>query len=334
MANDRPIFVVGCPRSGTTMLGLMIHAHPRLAMPPESRFLIKTWRRRHAFGDLQTDEQRTALADEITRPGSMITELGFRKQQLVDAILDAPPTIGSALGAVFQEYAKAHGKARWGDKRPIYFQEVDVLRRLFPDAQFIHVIRDGRANVESLKRMPWFPHSNVSAMSLWSWAETCMRRNLKRLPADTYHTIRYETLVSDPKPVLQEMCAFLGEDFHEAMLEPHKVTDIIPERKVWHANLKQGINVDRIEAWREGLEPWEIGLMETVLRRKLTRYGYQLSGDGTRPSITSLRRYSYVARHNRTEVSKRWAEEAREARHATYPVAAQLTSGQKALALP
>jgi len=52
VSSDRPIFVVGCPRSGTTMLSLMIHAHPRLAMPPESRFLLKVWRAREKFGDL------------------------------------------------------------------------------------------------------------------------------------------------------------------------------------------------------------------------------------------------------------------------------------------
>ena len=61
MSSDRPIFVVGCPRSGTTMLSLMIHAHPRLAMPPESRFLIKTWRKREKFGDLSTPRMRRSM---------------------------------------------------------------------------------------------------------------------------------------------------------------------------------------------------------------------------------------------------------------------------------
>jgi hypothetical protein len=334
LPNDRPIFVVGCPRSGTTMLGLMIHAHPRLAMPPESRFLIHTWRRRHDFGDLQTEEQRLALADAITRTGSMIRELGLRKKETMEAILEAPPTIGSALGTVFKMYADLHGKARWGDKRPVYFREVDVLRRLFPDAQFIHVIRDGRANVASLKRMPWWHYTSVSAMSMWSQAESCMRRNASKLPADTFHTIRYETLVADPRPVLEEMCAFLEEDFHEAMLEPHKVNNVIPDRKVWHENLKRGVSQDRVESWRTELEPWELGLMETVVRRKLRRQGYEISGAGRRPTMTELRRYAAVARESRSQWSRRWSYEAREARAATYPVAAQLTSRQKALALP
>jgi hypothetical protein len=313
------------------MLGLMIHAHPRLAMPPESRFLVRIWRQRHLYGDLQTEEERTALAADITGAGTQILDLGLRKDSVREAIGNAPPTLGSAIGTVFQEYAKAQGKPRWGDKRPTYFREVAVLRRLFPDAQFIHLIRDGRAAVASLNRMPWFRYSNIHAMAMWSEAEWCMRRDAKELPADTLHTMRYESLVADPRPVLEEMCAFLGEDFHEAMLEPDKVNDVIPERKVWHEALKQGVRQDRVDSWRIELEPWELGLMETVVRRKLRRNGYETSGVGTRPSVAALRRYAFIARRNRYNLRKRWTEEARDAANEVYPVAAQLTSRQREL---
>ena len=157
MTSDRPIFVVGCPRSGTTMLSLMIHAHPRLAMPPETRFLTRTWRKRYDFGDLSTREQHEALADSCVQNGSKVAEMGLNQKAVREKILEGPPTLGSAFGIVFREFAELHGKARWGDKRPIYFQEVDVLMRLFPDAQIVHIVRDRRANVASLKKMPWWP---------------------------------------------------------------------------------------------------------------------------------------------------------------------------------
>ncbi|HYJ77354.1 MAG TPA: sulfotransferase, partial [Actinomycetes bacterium] len=67
MSSDRPVFVVGCPRSGTTLLSLMIHAHPRIAMPPESRFLISTWRERDQWADLSARKQHRRLARSITR---------------------------------------------------------------------------------------------------------------------------------------------------------------------------------------------------------------------------------------------------------------------------
>lgn len=332
MTSDRPIFVVGCPRSGTTMLSLMIHAHPRLAMPPESRFLLRTWRKREKFGDLSTPAQRTALAKACVRTGSKVRDLGLDPDETLEAILAAPPTIGSAFGTIFKLFADKHGAARWGDKRPAYYQEVDVLLRLFPDAQIVHIVRDGRANVASLKKMPWWPYDSIGSMAAWSQAEFCSQRNQRRLPKDVFHVIRYESLVTDPEPVLRELCGFLEEEFHPAMLEPSEVRDVVPEKKTWHVALNQSVNTDRVESWRKDLEPWELGLMETVLRRKLQRWDYRLSGDGARPSPKLVAKYAKDAFERRSAMRKRWAEESREAASATYPVAAQLTSRQVELA--
>ncbi|HEX6936617.1 MAG TPA: sulfotransferase [Actinomycetes bacterium] len=332
MSSDRPIFVVGCPRSGTTMLSLMIHAHPRMAMPPESRFLLRSWRNRKKFGDLSSPEQRMALAKACVRTGSKVRDLGLDPQEVLEAILVAPPTYGSAYGTIFKMFADKHGKARWGDKRPAYYQEVDLLLRLFPDAQIVHIVRDGRANVASLKKMPWWPYDSIGSMAAWSQAEYCSRRNAKRLPADVFHVVRYESLVANPEPVLRDLCRFLEEDFHPSMLEPSEVRDIVPEKKVWHGNLKQSVNTDRVESWRKGLEPWELGLMETVLRRKLKRWDYPLSGAGERPSPKLVAKYAKDAFERRSAMRKRWAEESREAAAGTYPLAAQLTSRQLELA--
>ncbi|MGH8894368.1 MAG: sulfotransferase family protein [Actinomycetes bacterium] len=332
MSSDRPIFVVGCPRSGTTMLSLMIHAHPRLAMPPESRFLLKTWRKRAAYGDLSTDEQRMKLAKACVRTGSKVRDLGLDPEETLEKILAGPPTMGSAFGIIFREFALKHGKERWGDKRPAYYQEVDVLLRLFPDAQIVHIVRDGRANVASLKKMPWWPYDSIGSMAAWSQAEYCARRNQRRLPEDTFHLVRYESLVADPKAVLGDLCDFLEEDFHEAMLEPSEVRAVVPEKKVWHGNLAQSVNTDQVESWRKGLEPWELGLMERVLRRKLLRYEYEISGAGERPSPKLVAKYARDSFERRSAMRKRWAEERREAETTTYPVAARLTTRQLELA--
>jgi hypothetical protein len=332
VSSDRPIFIVGCPRSGTTLLSLMVHAHPRLAMPPETRFLIRTWRHRKQFGDLTDPANHLELARYCVRTGSKVREMGLDPQEIVDNIMLAPPTIGTAFGTIFKMFADAHGAARWGDKRPQYYSEVDVLLRLFPDAQIVHVVRDGRANVESLNRMPWWPYDSLTSMATWSQAEFCSRRNARRLPKDVFHVLRYESLVADPQTVLRELCAFLEEDFDPVMLEPHQVVDVVPERKTWHENLKGSISTDRVESWRTGLEPWEIGLMETVFRRKLKRWGYSISGDGTLPSPKLVAKYVKESFERRSAMRTRWSQESREALEATYPVAAQLTSAQIALA--
>src|SRR3954470_21597612 len=101
MPTDRPIFVVGCPRSGTTMLQLMLHAHPRIALPPENRFVLPAYQRRHRFGDLRDPQRRLRLARWITGT-PQFGDLGLDSDRVVDAIVGAPPTLGSAIGTVFR----------------------------------------------------------------------------------------------------------------------------------------------------------------------------------------------------------------------------------------
>jgi hypothetical protein len=330
VTSDRPVFVVGCPRSGTTLLGLMLHAHPRLAIPPETRFLLPVWRSRARFGDLSTVEQRRALARACAGRGSRVSHLGLDPAVARREVLAAPPTVGSAIGTVFRLFAEAQGAARWGDKRPAYFSEVDVLLRLFPDAQILQIVRDGRANVASLKSMPWWPYDSVASTATWAQAEYCARRNVRRLPRDVFHVVRYESLVADPEPVLRDVCTFLDEELDPAMLEPARVRGVVPHAKTWHARLDEPVSTARVESWRRTLEPWELGLAETVLGRALARCDYPLTGMGRRPGPLMLARYARAIMHRQVAMHARWASERREARSPAYPVAARLTSRQRA----
>src|SRR4051812_27371323 len=99
----RPIFVVGCPRSGTTMLQLMLHAHRRIAIPPETRFLMAAYDARSDFGDLEKEANRLALARWIVdRKQTRFADLGLDGQRIIDEIVAGPPTLGSALGIVLR----------------------------------------------------------------------------------------------------------------------------------------------------------------------------------------------------------------------------------------
>src|SRR5919112_1630386 len=173
MTVDRPIFVVGCPRSGTTMVQLMLHAHPRIAIPPETRFLLTAYWERRRFGDLGRAEGRYALARWIVdRKQTRFADLGLDAEEIVREITAGPGT----LGTVFRGYARRFGKPRWGDKRPAYLQNLDVILRLFPDAQIVHVIRDGRACVASLKEMSWNREDLYGTVAAWARSVDDARR--------------------------------------------------------------------------------------------------------------------------------------------------------------
>src|ERR1700704_4645064 len=104
--SDRPIFIVGCPRSGTTLFRTMLHAHPRIAVPPETRFVMQAYLRRYSIGDVTDPVRREDLARWIVeREESRFSVLQVDGDDVIRQIMEGPPTIGSALGIVFRAYS-------------------------------------------------------------------------------------------------------------------------------------------------------------------------------------------------------------------------------------
>lgn len=304
--SERPIIVLGCPRSGTTLLQLMLHAHPRIAIPPETRFLMAAYDERHRFGDLAAAENRRALARWIVeRKKTRFADLGLDGDQVTEQIVAGPPTLGSALGIVLRAYAARFGKPRWGDKRPGYFQRIPVLLRLFPEAQIVHLIRDGRDCVASLKEMDWYKHDIYHAIATWVEAIDVDEHAARSLPPGCYHRVYYERLIRDPAGELAALCAFLGEEFDPAMCDPAAVAAVaLPPRKTWHARARGAVSTARSGTWRERLAPPEIALCEAAAGERLRRHGYEL-GPAPRPPVADYARYLRVAAHRRLAAYKR-----------------------------
>lgn len=280
----------------------MLHAHPRIAIPPETRFTLRAYDLRRQFGDLGEPAGRRKLAEFITGPGNSFGDLGLDADTVIEEIVAGPATLGSAVGCVFRGYAARFGKIRWGDKRPAYLLNMDILLWMFPDAQIIHIIRDGRDCVASMKDQPWH-HGGVNhAISQWRRGMQAGWRASKRLRSDQYFEIFYEQLVADPENQLRKLCDFIGEEFVPAMAEPSQVAAVaVPARKKWHALTHGEVTTGRIGSWQQRLSPSEIALCETVLRRQLLGRGYELSGVG---APTVKRRLKYV-RHTMRDTWKR-----------------------------
>lgn len=293
MATERPIFILGCPRSGMTLLRLMLRTHPRIAIAPETRFLLSAYEDRGAYGDLREIANRRALADWIVAgAGTRFDELGLDPRAVASEIVAGPPTLGSAAGIVLRAYARRLGRPRWGDMRPAYVQHIDELSRLFPDAQFIHVIRDGRDCVAALKRSPWWRMGTYHAIATWTQAIDAGRTAARRLPLDSYYETQYEHLMSDPEGTLRGLCEFLEEEYAPEMASPSEAAS--PEWRNWRAGVSTST----------GLEPWELSLCETVMADRLQSYGYSIEGT-PRPPLHHLARYSTITTHRRLAARKR-----------------------------
>ncbi|MFG2085213.1 MULTISPECIES: sulfotransferase [unclassified Spirillospora] len=295
---SRPIFVIGCPRSGTTLLQQMLHSHPRIAFPSETRFVHTSYEARHTFGDLEREENRRRLAEWIAKgKDTKFHVLKLDAEDIIEEIVHGPPTLGSALAIIFRAYAREHRKPRWGDKRPSYFRRIPMLRRMFPDAQFIHLVRDGRDAVSSLKKMPWYDGDTYSAALTWREAVDTGKRLSARLGPETFYEFRYEDLVAEPEDALVKLCAFLGEEYDPAMTKAYRhARETVPSARKWHLRTHEAPNTRNVGAWRERLEDWEADLVEHVLASRLVDHGYSLSGV-PRPSAAQLARFHRLAAH-------------------------------------
>lgn len=281
MASNRPIFVVGCPGSGTALLRRMLRAHPRLAIPPETRFLLDAYEHRGAYGDLRDLANRRALAEWIVAgAGTRFGGLGLDPQETAAEIVAGPPTLGSALEITLRAYARRLGKPRWGDKRPGYVQHIDALLRLFPHAQIVHLVRDGRDCVAALKRTPWWRMGTYHAIATWTQAIDAGHAAARRLPSGSYIEVQYERLTASPAEELRRLCAFLDEEYSPGML------------------------LEWTRTGSTGLERWEVSLGEAVMGDRLLAYGYELSG-APWPPARHLARYAAVTAHRRLAARKR-----------------------------
>jgi len=310
----------------------MLHAHPRIAIPPETRHLLEVYRRRERWGDLRQDDNHEKLARFIVRHRKF-PDLKLDKAATRRKIVQGPPTVGSALGIVLEEYAARFGKPRWGDKRPLYLNHLPVIFALFPDAQVIHIIRDGRACVASLKRMPWFHGGAIQATSRWVQSMRMGDRARRTYRPDQYFELQYEQLVADPRAELTRLCTFLGEDFAETMLEPSEVApEAVPDRKAWHANTHGAVSTAPVKAWERELERWEVAVFEALGRRWLRRYGYPLTTSRRQapPHRLAMATVHLLKRERSVFMDNR--NDGKRAKRYAHPVAAQLTRGQRALA--
>lgn len=295
----------------------MLQAHHRIAIPPETRFLLPVYFGREKFGDLSQPENRKLVADKMLGT-KQFRDMGLDPDEVTAKVEAEGVTVGAAVGAVLRMYADKFGKVRWGDKRPNYRNYIWVIQRMFPDAQFIHLVRDGRDCVASMAALKDWRDSTYPRLRAWMETIEHGEHAKRELPADTFYELRYEELVTEPKDQLTSLCEYLGEPFDEAMLSPYTVADVIPERKTWHSMTRQEISSSSVGKFAERLEPWQISLCEAVMGERLKKYGYELTG-APEPASDQLAEYRRVDTEKGRQLRRQRRSD--DARVDRYPVA-------------
>jgi hypothetical protein len=269
--SDRPVLVLGVSRSGTTLLKEMLDSHSQVAIPTESYFVPQLWERHSRSFD------RDAFLEDVGRL-ARVKEWGVTPDDVRER-LPENASAGDAIRAIYRSYADPRGKSRYGDKTPSYMQSLDLLDRVFPDAQYVHLIRDGRdagLSFLEMRRKPRFnlarPRGIASFASQWKLEVEGAREFGKSVGPERYYELRYEDLVREPEVELRRVASFLGLEFEPGMLAYHAGVDASALQD--HPLLAKPPTPDA-RRWQEQLSPADAQIFEAIAGDSLSSLGYE-----------------------------------------------------------
>jgi hypothetical protein len=273
-----PFFIVACDRSGTTMLRLILDRSPDVAIPTESMILVDFAAK--ARDPLATDAEFDRLAAAVWRHPK-VREWALPGPPPARAGRTGAAAYRAALEAPFQAYAALHGKPRWADKTPYYVGAIDVIKRVFPEARIVNVVRDGRDVALSLLRVPFGPSNVWAAARQWRAAVDAGDAAAARYGEDVL-TVRYEDLVADPEPVVQRVCAFCEIAYRPEMLaiEESAGGRLAAGQEGWFSELFAGIGTRSVGKWRTGMTPAQQATFAANAGEALRRHGYEVPDSG------------------------------------------------------
>jgi hypothetical protein len=281
--------VVGCPRSGTSLLAVMLDSHPGLAVPPETAFLgtVATLQGsneaiRQSFFDVVTADR---IAISNWSDFGLDKDLLWRRLEAID-----PFTVAAGLRAFYAMYAESQGKPRYGEKTPAYVFMMPQIAALLPEAHFIHLIRDPGDTALSWRKTWFAPSQDLRVLGEeWRKHVEAGRRaaNLVR----RYVEVRFEELVLHPERELKRLCEYLALPWDPIMLDygargaarvdrlqgrRHARGQMIPreERTRIHANLTRAPDAARLDVWRREMTHAERRALEDAAGPLVRELGY------------------------------------------------------------
>lgn len=274
---NAPFFIVGSGRSGSTLLRMIVSAHSRIAIPPETWFIIPL------VENLPLDE--TLTREQLDRAIHIVTshyrwpDMGMAAENFRDRVLLlVKPDLKEVIEVVYRYHLSNTGKERWGDKTPGYVHILPQLSFLYPAAKFLHLVRDGRDVTKSMQSAGWYG----------PWLHHCAKEWKDAIDQIVAHTnsplstrlleVRYENLVVNTRETIERVCDFLGEEFQPGMLEWHEdAAARVPVREAHvHQKLTRNPTSGDVRRWEREMSPVETLIVESSLFRELTWMGYAL----------------------------------------------------------
>jgi hypothetical protein len=287
------VFIVGCLRSGTTLLRRMSDAHPQLAVIHETQWLPRWYRR--GIGVTRDGFVTPELADRLFE-FPRFTELRIPREA-VERLLESngPLSYARFVSEIFDLYGHAQGKRIVGEKSPGYVRYLPTLHELWPRARVVHLIRDGRdvwLSARSWKKggrtvgrfSTWVEDPVTTTALWWEWHVRIGREDGTALGPGRYRELRYDSLVADPAGECAELCDFLELPYDDAMLRYEQGR----EQRSWGRSLKGRWlpPTPGLRDWRSRMTADELERFEAAAGALLDELGYERACP--RPSTAAL----------------------------------------------
>lgn len=273
-----PVFMFGFERSGTTLLSMIVGAHPDIAVPfSVTGMWYRYWDRIADYGHLRTrDDLVRMVADLLGEERIQLWDARFSRDEILADL--EPGSFAAVVDRFHSAYARAKGKAHWANLDIATLDRMDSAHAWFPRARFIHIVRDGRDIALSHETMPYGAANVLEAAEAWSHR---LQVNLKMgaiLGPARYLVVRYEDLVLDTEPTLRRMCEFMGVPYAEQMMKyTEMVEEKVPEdrRWLWPALDKPPVK-DNAYRWKSRMGDAKRIVFEGAGREMLAELGYEV----------------------------------------------------------
>ena len=293
-----PFFIIGSDRSGTTIMQTLLDNHPNIAIPPESHIYHNYSSLFQSCGKSEYLKCRTRFVDDLLRDGRIKTwkmELtSHDRESLLEQL-----TRADAIDYLFMRYAKKQNANRWGDKTPEHIGFLNLIIQDFPNALFIHLIRDGRDVAESFKRVPWGPSSIIGTSRNWKKQVLSGRTFFEEVSFKNCLEIHYEDLVTNTTALLKEIFDFLDEPYIDTTVnyENSSLCKNYLSLDVAHNSLKGGIVTNKIGRYMKSLTDREIELFEYIAGDALDIFKYQKKYKCATGPSSIERAYAWILDH-------------------------------------
>jgi len=281
-----PVFIVGMPRSGTSLLAQLIRKYFNVNFGPESQFIVHFHKRIHKFGNLTDPRNMDRLIGKVVQERCFARwkrQFGFSLDiDLLNCEI-REPTFRGLLDAIYGQFAKFAGRMRWGDKYPPHCLDMPVLEALYPEAQYIHIIRDGRDVALSLQHVNFGPKNFMQIALCWKQYVMSAQKFGRTVCQTRFHEIRYEALLQDPVRVMTDLARFvqIEEGFQ----------DVVTRVK---QQIHEDLLTDNVSKWKKGLTQPQIQMFEKGAGELLESLGYEVhSWDRIEPTLIE-RSASYI----------------------------------------